>query len=605
MERKYIIRNILLTVVSLLIIASCKRDSFLDTTNKANLDDGTLWISEKNADIFLNGCYAELYPTDADWPDTQLDNFSDDAHARVYFGSYAWKEGTIDISIRPGGSWVAQGPSNGNNSWQKTYQNVRNLNSFIENVRNNAQNFSTEYILKRIDEARFLRAYFYSELFMRVGGVVIDTAVQRRSSSTTEELQRPRNTFEETYNFIISELDEIVNNRYLKIKYAVSDADAGRATLGSALVLKGWLQLFAASPAYNSSAPAITSDPGNLQHFSSVDPGRWAAAAATNKKFIETWGHKGEGIYQLFSDMVNFWREENEYNAEVIWDRQFVPVTMPNLYGAYGGPCNIDGIINVDWGEYQPTQSIIDDYQMANGKDITDPTSGYNPQNPYVGREKRFYDFICYDGAPYYREWMSKTDTVWMRIDKVNPRNNEIDLSGANDATQTGYWFTKQLSKYDPRNLVDCGQNYVFYRYAEVLLNYAEAQNEAVGPDASVYEAINAIRTRPGTDLPELPAGLSKDEMRNAIHRERRIELAYEQKRLFDIWRWKEADAKLNQPTMGMKVYNSKPNDNSGVWVYEKFTLAMGYQFTNKMYFCPIPQEVIDRNPKIVQNAGY
>jgi hypothetical protein len=200
---------------------------------------------------------------------------------------------------------------------------------------------------------------------------------------------------------------------------------------------------------------------------------------------------------------------------------------------------------------------------------------------------------------------MSKPDTVWMRIDKVNPRNNEIDLSGANDATQTGYWFTKQLSKYDPRNLVDCGQNYVFYRYAEVLLNYAEAQNEAVGPDASVYEAMNAIRTRPGTDLPELTGGLTKDEMRKAIHRERRIELSYEQKRLLDIWRWKEADARLNQPTMGMKIYNSKPDNNSGIWIYEKFELAMGHVFTNKMYFCPIPQEVIDRNPKIVQNLGY
>jgi len=564
-----------------------------------------MWVSEQNADIFLNGCYAHLFPTGSGWPDTQMDNFSDDAHARVYFNSYAWKEGNVDISLTPtGGFGGAQGPSNANNSWQTTYKNVRDLNFFIEKIRENASNFSDSYIAKRIDEARFLRAYYFSELFMRIGGFVIDTVTQSRATSTVDELQNPRNTFKESFDFIIHELDQIIDNGNLEVKYAAADGDAGRATLGAALVLKGWLQLFAASPAYNSASPAVA-DPGNLQHFDSYDAGRWADAAATNKKFMDTWGHKGSKTYDLFSNMVNFWREENEYNSEVIWDRQFVPVTMPNEYGSYGGPCNIDGIIDVDWGEYQPTQSIIDDYQMANGKDITDPTSGYDSQHPYVGREKRFYDFICYDGAAYYREWMSKPDTVWMRIDKVNPRNNEIDLTGANDATQTGYWFTKQLSKYDPRNLVDCGQNYVFYRYAEVLLNYAEAQNEAVGPDASVYEAINAIRTRPGTDLPALPGGLSQDDMRKAIHRERRIELAYEQKRLWDIWRWKEADARLNQPTMGMKVYNSKPNDNSGVWVYEKFELAMGHVFTNKMYFSPIPQEVIDRNPKIVQNLGY
>ena len=609
MNHKYITRNIIFLCIILVCIISitisCKKDAFLDTTNKTNLDDGTLWASEQNADIFLNGCYANLYPTGADWPDTQMDNFSDDAHARVYFNSYSWKEGNVDVSLRPsGGFGGSQGPSNGNNSWETTYKNVRNINSFIENLREHSSNFTTSYVAKRSDEATFLRAYYYSELFMRIGGFIIDTVVQSRATSTLDELRKPRNTYEETFNFIISELDKIINNGNLKIKYEISDPDAGRATLGAAMVLKGWLQLFAASPAYNSALPAVA-DPGNLQHFGSYNAARWADAAATNKKFIDTWGHKGSGNYHLFPDMVNFWREENEYNPEVIWDRQFVPVIMPNLYGSYGGPCNIDGLIDVDWGEYQPTQSIIDDFQMANGKDITDPASGYDDQRPYVGREKRFYDFICYDGSPYYREWMSKPDTVWMRIDKVNPRNNEIDLSGANDATQTGYWFTKQLSKYDPRNLVDCGQNYVFYRYAEVLLNYAEAQNEAVGPDASVYEAINAIRTRPGTELPLLTTGLSKDEMRKAIHRERRIELSYEQKRLWDIWRWKEADVRLNQPTMGMKIYNSKPNDNSGAWVYEKFKLAMGHIFTNKMYFSPIPQEVIDRNPKIIQNLGY
>jgi hypothetical protein len=601
MIHEYKIRNIVLAGLIIISTISCKRDAFLTVPNKGNLDDITMWASEQNADIFLNGCYAKLYPTGVDWPDSQMDNFSDDAHARVYFASYAWKEGNIDISLQPAGSWSPQGPSNGNNSWETTYTNVRSLNSFIENIRLNSSNFTTNYVAKRIDEARFLRAYYYSELFMRIGGFVIDTVTQSRASSTLDELQKPRNTYKETFNFIINELDKIINNGNLEIKYENSDPDAGRATLGAAMVLKGWLQLFAASPAYNSSSPAIA-DPGNLQHFDSYDAGRWADAAATNKKFIDTWG---SGVYRLFPDMVNFWREENKYNSEVIWDRQFVPVTMPNYYGSYGGPCNIDGLMDVDWGEYQPTQSIIDDFQMANGKDITDPTSGYDDQHPYVGREKRFYDFICYDGAPYFREWMSKTDTVWMRIDKVNPRNNEIDLSGANDATQTGYWFTKQLSKYDPRNLVNCGQNYVFYRYAEVLLNYAEAQNEAVGPDASVYEAINDIRTRPGTDLPVLAGGLSKDDMRKAIHRERRIELSYEQKRLWDIWRWKEADIRLNQPTIGMMIYNSKPDDNSGVWIYKKFELAMGHIFTNKMYFCPVPQEVIDRNPKIIQNLGY
>ncbi|MEO9003340.1 MAG: RagB/SusD family nutrient uptake outer membrane protein, partial [Ginsengibacter sp.] len=287
MNHKYITRNIIFLCIILVCIISistisCKKDAFLDTTNKTNLDDGTLWASEQNADIFLNGCYANLYPTGADWPDTQMDNFSDDAHARVYFNSYSWKEGNVDVSLRPsGGFGGSQGPSNGNNSWETTYKNVRNINSFIENLREHSSNFTTSYVAKRSDEATFLRAYYYSELFMRIGGFIIDTVVQSRATSTLDELRKPRNTYEETFNFIISELDKIINNGNLKIKYENSDPDGGRATLGAAMVLKGWLQLFAASPAYNSALPAVA-DPGNLQHFGSYNAARWADAAATN-----------------------------------------------------------------------------------------------------------------------------------------------------------------------------------------------------------------------------------------------------------------------------------------------------------------------------------
>lgn len=603
------IKRITFICIMLISVFSCKKDQFLDTVNKGNLDDKSMWATETSATLFLNPIYSQLPHANGDMTANLEDNNSDDATTRSYFGAYNWHAGLADASNASNrGIWS---PATQlviyNNDWEASYTLIRNLNNFILNVKKNAANYSSDFVAQRVDEAKVLRAFFYSELFIHFGGVVILTKPQSRQTMTADELKLPRSTFEETFNFIIAELDTVLNNGKLPVKYRNTDADAGRATLGLALELKGYLQLYAASPAFNSSSPAVN-DPGNLQHFATPDPSRWATAAATNKKFIDTWGHKGEGIYTLFNKMKEFYWEANEYNSEVIFDMQFVAFTKPNNWDLWGGPSNVDiggnGFLDIEYAEYQPTQAIIDQYQMANGKYITDPGSGYDEQHPYTGREPRFYKDIVYDGCPYYRKWMSKTDTLWIRIDKVHPSLNEIDFGGANDATQTGYFFQKQLSNNKP-GYTDNGQNWVFYRYTEVLLQYAEAQNEAVGPDASVYEAINTIRTRPGTDLPELTTGLTKEQMREEIRHERRIELAFEQKRFRDIVRWKTAEVVLPLPVVGMKCSNSKPDDNSGKWVYERFEPNKPHVFLNRMYFCPIPQYVIDRNPKLIQNMGY
>ena len=598
--RKIAILGIILTS----IFSGCKKD-FLETTSKTNLTDVTLWASESNADIFLNNCYADLVQK-SNSPDN-LDNFTDDfdTPSGNVFTSFFWKGGLCFASRDDFTEWRGQAGPCYDAFWPGTYDKIRKLNTFIQKMDVNASNFSEEYKAKRIDEARYLRAYFYSELFVRVGGMSIITIPQDRATMTEDELFIPRSSFEETFNFIIAELDTVISNNKLAVKYNHGDPNAGRATLGAALALKGWLQLFAASPAYNSSSPAVPASPDNLQSFATPDPARWAAAAATNKKFIDTYGHKGSGEYNLFPNMSQFWWEANEYNEEVIWDRQQVGTTMPNNLMVYGGgPVYVHNSY-YNWGNFCPTQELVEQFQMSNGKDITDPTSGYDDQNPYVNREKRFYDFIIYDGAPYKQDWMATADTFYSRIDLVNPSKNEIDFSGA-DATKTGYQVNKRVDNlHSPADHVNNGMNHVFYRYAEVLLNYAEAQNEAFGPDASVYEAINDIRTRPGTDLPELKAGLSQNEMREAIHRERRIELFFEDKRLLDLWRWKTADALLNKVLNRCKIYNSNPANNSGKWIYEIMPLDLPHVFTQKMYFNPIPQSAIDRNPKLKQNWGY
>lgn len=124
-----------------------------------------------------------------------------------------------------------------------------------------------------------------------------------------------------------------------------------------------------------------------------------------------------------------------------------------------------------------------------------------------------------------------------------------------------------------------------------------------MGPDASVYNAINKIRKR--SNLPDLPTGLNQADMRTAIYRERRVELCFEAKRFYDIIRWKTAIDVLNKDLHGMKIYNSSPSDNSGKWIYEVVGLNHPHVFTQKMYLNPVPQGVIDQNKKILQNPGY
>jgi len=573
---------------------SCKKD-FLDNTEKTRLTDATQWQSEGNADIFLNDIYNNLSNK---WnsPDN-LDNFTDDNDAGFYWQSYSWKQGIVDPTVN-GGTPMGNtsNPVNYAN-WTSGFLKIRECNLFIQKVKENAKNFSATYLKKRIDEARFLRAYFYSEMFMHLGGIPIITEVLDRSVMDSSQIYNARNTFEETFNFISLQLDSVVNNNALSVKYKNGDNDAGRATLGAAAALKGWLSLYVASPAFNAAIPAAGNDPNKVAGFGNFDAARWANAAAANKKFIDTYS----GSYNLFPDLNALWWEKNEYNPEIIWDRQVVPVIMGSNYEQYGGPVWINGVYYT-WGNYDPTQELVDQFLMANGKPISDPSSGYDPQNPYVGREKRFYDYIVYDGAPYKQDWMEKIDTIYTRIDKVRPSKNQLDF-GTDDVGNTGYYFRKKINPLQPRGGSSSGENYVYYRYAEVLLNYAEAQNEAAGPDASVYTAINQIRKR--SNLPDLAAGLSQAAMRNAIYNDRRVELCFEAKRFYDIIRWKTAMDVMNKDLHGMMITNTSPADNSGKWVYQQINLNHPHVFTQKMYLNPIPQTVIDRNKKIVQNPGY
>lgn len=604
LSRYQYIKSTCLALALSVAAMSCDTAEFLENENKANLTDQTQWESETNADVFLNDIYSEI-PNKWNLAEN-LDYYSDDYNISHYYTASNWRTGVVMAPTQStdnvwGGT---HGPTYGY-TWASFFVKVRKCNTFIEKLTEYRDNFSEEYFQARIDEARFLRAFFYSEFFQHVGGLPIITKPLDRNTMSADELQIKRGTFEETFNFITSELEDIVNNSALSVKYNSGERDAGRATLGAALALKGWVELFGASPLFNTGAPYLP-DPGNFVHFGNNDPARWQKAADTNRKFIEMFGD-GQ-YYDLFSDLPNFWRVANEYNSEVIWDRQVVANVggMGGSYESRGGVTYVLGEYRT-WGNYNPTQELVDQFLMANGKRIDDPDSGYDPQAPYVNREKRFYDFIVYDGAPYKLDWMPRADTVYTRIDATSPdpdKTNQIDLAGTTDVGDSGYYQKKKLNSDAPPGTDASGQNYVFIRYAEVLLNFAEAANEAEGPTGEVYAALNKLRER--SDVPPLQAGLSQDEMREEIRRERRVELSFENKRYFDNKRWKIAEDVMGKPRHNMVIRNTKPADNSGTWVYSvEEEVKYNVRFELKQYMSPIPQNVLDQNTKVTQNPGY
>ncbi|AMR31077.1 hypothetical protein A0256_06395 [Mucilaginibacter sp. PAMC 26640] len=556
---KYITHFLLaLLVVS---VGACKKDNGLTVTPKGFLTDATTFSSQSNADLFVNDIYNQL-------PDVNNDYQLTEQYADNSFCGAAWETGQATVragSIGP--SNVPTGPG-GMWDWEGTFGKIRKCNVFLEQAAAKKANFTDSWYTQRVAEVTYMRAYFYSLLFTSYGGVpIIKTPLNNADGS---DIFTARASIDETVAFIEADCDAaaaVLPNKA---------TESGRASKGAALALKGWVELFAASPLVNT---------GN-------DAAKWSKAAATNKQVMDL------GTYSLFNASATSYADQflsaNNWNSETIFARGYAtgPAKGSHREG-YLGPVYVNGV-QQSWGNLAPTQGLVDDYSMDNGLPITDPASGYNPQKPYEKREPRFYQSILFDGAAW------QGDVFKSRIGG----SNQIDLGSSSDITNTGYNARKTLDEsitgQTSINLAPSFANYIIFRYAEILLSYAEAQNEAVGPDNTVYEAVNKVRTR--SNLPGLPVGLSKDQMRGYIHRERRIELAFEDKRWFDIRRWlitTGTNGVLTSPEYGMKIESV-----GGALTYTPVKIFTNI-FFDRQNWMPIPQSVMDKNKKLVQNAGY
>lgn len=537
----------LLSVASISLL-SCQKN-LLDQVPKDSLSELTVWSDPQGAKQFVNGIYGNM-PSGFDrnyggWAKGLylLDGVTDDGDVCMPWTSAEQMEtGDFLPSSTPWGEL-----------WADYYRLVRQTNVALANL-DKIPDANAKNQLK--GEAYFLRAFVYHDLLRWYGmkstgteptGVpIIDKPLTLKDS-----LQIPRSTYDQTVDFILSDL-----HKAEQILPSKSGTDAGRATKGAAYALESRVLLYAE---------------------------RWQAAAAAAKQVVD------QGEYSLFPDYRTLFLTKN--NAEIIYAKKFQDPDKTHFWTNAGfdvinSPRSFKGANDAGWGGNVPTQNFVDSYEMTDGQSqSTSPL--YDPTQPYNNLDPRFYATVVYNGSTFRGHVM-----------ELFPGG--ADITNQPEDTKTGYNIRKFHDERYPIYTKSSDQDWVYIRYAEILLNYAEAQNEAVGPDASVYTAINTVRQRQSTNMPPLQPGLTQSQMRNKIRNERRIELAFEEHRFFDIRRWRTAESLLNGPLYGTKIAKVGP----GQFTYTRYPFETR-KFPFRMYVFPIPQSEVDKNPAAKQIAGW
>lgn len=452
-------------------------------------------------------------------------------------------------------------------SWGQMYGGIRAANLFLREFDIDAllseRRFDSDYdaLYERYSlfpyEARFLRAYFYFELARRYGGVPLVTDVLDPAEADTVS----RASFDEVVDFIVAECDTAAAN--LPANYgSIPQEETGRATRGAALALKARILLYAASPLHNPSG----------------DRQKWIEAARAAKAVIDLNQYSLEGNY---ADIFN-----NRESTELIWERR---QGNSNSFERSNFPVGYEG---ANPGT-APTQNLVSAYDMqSTGMDIDESGSGYDPDNPYEDRDPRLHETVIVNNST----WKGRKVQIW---------DGGLDGPPQERATQTGYYLKKYVDEnisLDPNNTTSSTHTWVLFRYGGVLLDYAEAMNEAYGPEnpgpfnMTARQAVNQVRTR--VNMPPFPSGMSQSAFRTELREERMVELAFEDHRFWDIRRWKIGPS--TQEVYGVEVEQVGMDD----FDYET-VLVEDRVWTEAMNLYPIPQNEVFINDNLKQNPGW
>jgi hypothetical protein len=541
--KKYLI----LLLAMLATTQGCKK---LDVGLANELNGADFWKTEQDAMAVLATCYDNISDANAFFI---IEALSDNAY---------YKSGDEYGSLNKvaSGSYDPSTPRI-KDDWSYHYNAIRKSNQFLANV-TRIPNLNPQTLTRLQAEARFIRANAYFQLATRYGDVPLFTEEITLSASRTIS----RTPKADVVSFVVTELEAIQPD--LPTNTALLPAERGRVTRGAAIGLKARVHLY---------------------------ENNWAGVVAACEELI----NKPEnGTYALFSSYSGLFTVANEYNSEVIFDLQ---------YGANRLYDNQRKFLPISIGRFRtdlvPTQSLVDNYVMNNGKSINETGSGYNVDDPYTNRDPRFYATIIYHGSKV-NDFTSEggAEKNILTLPGSNPVDNTVTQQYA---SASGYYFRKYYDPTATTSNYSSGLNLILIRYADILLMYAEAKNELNQMNASVWnQTIRAIRSRAGFTDPgalDLNATLSQAQLRDVIRQERRSELAFEAGlRFFDIRRWRIAETVLNGQVTGIRIPgNELPKNANGNIIVESRV------FQSRHYLWPVPQFERDQNPNLGQNEGW
>ena len=549
-----------------LLATGCNFLDFDESSSDYSRDD--MYLTYSNIQKMLTNIYGYM-------PNK---NIYDVSSALRDCGSDDAEYGDPDASVQrfTNGTWSALNTVD--DKWSTMYSGIRSANEFLESIKTvdlSMYQYETKYQrwLEHLKyypyQAKVLRAYYFFELARRYGDIPMPMTML-----TAEEANAIAKTpFDEVINFIVSECDESAAN--LPDTYVgLLDDEVGRVTRGFALAVKTKALLYAASPLHNPSG----------------DKSKWEKAAAAAKEIIDL------GIYKLDPD-----EKANNYTSqEVIFA---IMRSESSSFELYNFPVRFtEGQRTYLAGNY-PTQNLVDAFQTANGYDITLGSNGWQTADPdfdvtrpYEGRDPRFARAILADGMSF------KGSTIETFVGGKDYSATRNDLG-----SPTGYYlrrYIQESTSFVPENTVSNKHQWIVYRYAEVLLTYAEALNEYLGNPAatggefslSALEALNMVRANAG--MPEVTEA-SQSDFREAVRREWRVEFAFEDHRFWDVRRWD-----IGQATQG-QIDGVEITRTGGKSEYKRMTVETRTWSARQNLF-PIPQSELFCNPNLnPQNTGW
>ena len=530
-----------------LFLMACSLPSCLDLdlVPTDRFSDENYWTTKEKAEIFLNRAYRQMFGSGEFFAN---DCLSDDV--------YESKLVTSEMMIVMGQANSAN--ERFSSEWANCYSGIKTCHIFLRNI-DRVTDITESDRNRMTAEARFIRAFLYFRLATWFGDVPFFT-----SDITLEESQIiSRTPRQEVITFVHQELDAITSLLPVKEGYSVSDR--GRITRGAAIALNARVYLY-------------DNDYGNVAV--------WCA------KLINT---TENGTYALFPNYSGIFTQPNQFNEEIILEIGFAyPRTWTNLFDLVPMSCGSRSI------QASPTQELIDNYIMLDGKGIGDTRSEYNEDNPYENRDPRMEATIV-----RHLSWMvprggTTAKLVYIRPNSTTNPEDRVDICGNDNATHTGYYYRK-FYESSLREDFQSELNLPLIRYADVLLMYAEAMNETGQMNEAVWNStIKALRERAGfrqSGALDYPGGTG-DDLQKIIRSERRSELALEGTRIFDIRRWRIAENVLNGYPHGAK-WGDPSVDNGYIRLNQRLFNR------ERDYLWAVPLSQWDINKNLGQNPNW